>query len=527
MFSLVSILLAVGMAVISWDVFADAPPPSGARLAFAAGWLAPWFVGGWIRRRALRLRAGLPATIVPYERHVRRTPSRLRAAALGGYGAVLFGAGWPAWLRSNLDGWILVDEMLLIAPFVIAMGLAWLREGRILVDLELRDVPPRSFAIRQARLLAVPLVPLALMVVGYDVMEALGLAGYLESFEYVGWLFLVGFVGVLFSLAPFLFRVALETRPLPPGPVRADLEALARSMDFRCREILVWSTPHRIVNAAIIGFAPRLRYVLLTDGLLARLTRPELLAVFAHEAAHGRRGHPIVLAAFAIVFLLLFYAVSPWIPAEAITGGAVGILLLIAYWFVGFGFLSRRLEREADLFGAAALGRPEWMIAALARIEGLIGGSRGVAHWLSTWRHFSIGRRIETLRGYAQDPAALDRAHQVTRRFCVGLVVALAVTAAGAATRVPRDHAEGRVRFAMFEDDLEAFERAVDSGLGKYPRDPWFWFMRGIGQVERGEPAAAERSFRTALEAGASGALADAIESERAEIMQPRETDSR
>ncbi len=526
MFSLLSVLVAVGMAVVSWDLAADATVPSGMRWALLGAVLVPWWVGGVIRHRAVRLKEGLPASAERYERAVRRAGPRLRLSAMLAYGVVLFGAGWAAWLRSRFEGWVLVDEILLLAPYLIATGLAWLREARLLVDLGLHDGSPARFAIRQYRMLAVPLAPLTLMALGYDGLSSVGWDGYVESFEYVGWVFLAVFVVVLFSVAPFLFRFALDTRPLPAGPLRDDLETLARSMNFKCREILVWRTPSRTVNAAIVGFAPSARYVLLTDGLIARLTRPELLAVFAHEAAHGRRGHPIVLALFATVFLLLFYALSPWIPSDAVTGGAVGIVLLVGYWFVGFGYLSRRLEREADLYGAAALGRPDWMIAALARIEMLVGRSRGLAHWLSTWRHFSIGRRIDTLRGFALDPGRLDLAHRVTRRFCVGLVVALAITAVGAASRVPRDHAEGRVRLAMFADDLDAFERAIDSGLGRYPSDPWFWFMHGLARVERGDLEAAERSFRTALEGGASGDLATAIEKERAELAQPRDAGS-
>src|SRR5262249_17899568 len=118
------------------------------------------------------------------------------------------------------------------------------------------------------------------------------------------------------------------------------------------------------------------------------------------------------------------------------------IMLVGAYIFVAFGFLSRRCERQADLFGCRAvscsdphcLGHTEktqlatsskalcpmgirTFIRALDRVAAVNGISRGKPGWLQSWLHSTIARRVDFLENVIVD---LGLARRFQRR--VGLV---------------------------------------------------------------------------------------------------------
>jgi STE24 endopeptidase len=133
------------------------------------------------------------------------------------------------------------------------------------------------------------------------------------------------------------------------------------------------------------------------------------------------------------------------------------VALLGTYIFVVFGFLSRRCERQADLFGCRAVscGRGDCtghytdeaslprgdglcptgirtFISALDKVAFLNGISRDRPGWLQSWQHSTIARRVQFLFDVLQKPH-LERHFQRTV-FLVksGLFLALLGVAAGA-----------------------------------------------------------------------------------------------
>ena len=289
--------------------------------------------------------------------------------------------------------------------------------------------------------------------------------------------------------APLIVRPLLGLRAMPAGPVRARLEAVARRLGFRYTNLLVWKTHGAVANAMIIGVLPRARYVVFTDRLLDEMPPDELDAVFGHEAGHARHGHIGYYAAFlvlsltALVALVMYGAQHLDALAAADPDGwaarlgrddagwmAVPPLALAgAYLFVVFGYLSRRCERQADIFGCrtvscgnpACTGHdeatryPEGGTAlcptgirtcarALERVyyangfDGADGGPRtlrsvlrGAGAWLRAWQHAPMPRRVAFLLSLIDDPA---RERRFQRRvfllrwgLAVGLVAALVV----------------------------------------------------------------------------------------------------
>jgi STE24 endopeptidase len=113
------------------------------------------------------------------------------------------------------------------------------------------------------------------------------------------------------------------------------------------------------------------------------------------------------------------------LPLLAVLGG---------YIFAVFGFLSRRCERQADIFGCRAVscGRPDCagheegvclqpagrglcptgiltFIAALEKVAFLNGISRDRPGWLQSWQHSTIACRVEFLQRMLADPALEPR----------------------------------------------------------------------------------------------------------------------
>jgi len=419
---------------------------------------------------------------------------------------------------SAIGDWVLLDEVIVFLPFLLASAAVWIQALRI--ERHVRPVRRwRSHLARKGRLVVAPLLPLAALVTFDDLGRILGLRDYLELFDYVGLLLLILFVGVLFLVAPFLIRFALDTRSLPPGAVRDELEGLCRRIGFRCRDILVWRTDGRILNAAVVGLTARLRYVLVTDLLLWKLDPGEVRAVFAHEAAHARNGHPWLLLLFAAAFLLVVYPLGDVLASQPPVAATLVLLAVLAVYWVGlFGFLSRRIEREADLDGAFAAGGPGGMVRALRRIEALHGSRPG---WLSSFRHYSNPRRVETLLRGALDPGLREAARRTRRRlFLFALVLAVA-GASWTATRIPRRHAEGRVRLAFHEERFEEAGRLARTFAKRYPREPWFVFMQGYAALEQGRRREALELFRRALALEPDPRFVRVIRGEIREIAPP------
>ena len=167
---------------------------------------------------------------------------------------------------------------------------------------------------------------------------------------------------IVFLLAPEVLRRVLQTEPLPPGPLRRRLEELCHRTGMRYRQILLWRTQNNMGNAAVMGFIPQVRYVLLSDLLLETMTDEQIEAVFAHEIGHVVHRHMAWYVVFFIILGMLFAGpgqaladqLDAWgLPEQFI--GALGMMGFVGGMLLGFGFLSRRCERQADVYAARTM----------------------------------------------------------------------------------------------------------------------------------------------------------------------------
>jgi len=219
-------------------------------------------------------------------------------------------------------------------------------------------------------------------------------------------------------IAPLFNRYS----PLPDGPLRARLEALARDAGFHTRGLYVVDASRRSghSNAYFAGFfRPR---IVLFDTLLQEMSVDETAAVLAHEIGHYRAYHvhrrlavglaAQLLALFVLSRLLawppLFHAFGfegPSLHAAlaltALGGGAFTFFLapLESWW-------SRRQEYEADRYSVRIARAPEALRAALVKLNGQNLANLHPHPWYSAWNdsHPPLAERLAAIEGPAPPP---------------------------------------------------------------------------------------------------------------------------
>ena len=488
LFLLVALFLAFGAeSIVTPGEIAPASVP--VRLGMIGGWIIGVgalarlvAVGVVFRTRRPGWRRG------PSPRRLFRWGSKLVGwATLGGYAWVVLGLDWPEVVRS-VWGWrdsVLVDEILILAPFLAAQVAAWWgmapgdRASRSEVERLLGGGASRPsvgrYVVNQARQSLGMVLPAALIfALGQDLARQIAPRRAADPNFQMGLMIALG--GSVLILAPAFVRLSWPTRSLTDGPLRDRLERVATRFRFRCTDILVWDTGGVVVNAGVTGATPWYRYVLLTDALIDGLNDHEIAAVFGHEVGHARHRHLAFFGLFFVgsvgVMTLLgasldestLRAVLPvelaptWMTMAQ--GGAV-LLAGVTYFGLVFGHLSRRFERQADVFGARAVScdqadcppHPDpYQIhapATLARLDerapicpvGLrtfvnalraVATLNGIDPTARSWRHGSIARRVaflELLEGRPERERAFQ-AGVVRLRIGLGLLLTLAVVLA-------------------------------------------------------------------------------------------------
>lgn len=266
----------------------------------------------------------------------------------------------------------------------------------------------------------------------------------------------VAMIPLLILFMPLFIKPILGLRTMPAGPVRNQLEVMARRLHFHCSDFLLWPTHGASANAMIVGLMPRVRYVIFTDRILEEMPPEELSAVFGHEVGHAKHGHipyyavfltlsMSVLAALLILIARILDREGVELPRWAEGWIALPPVVLAAtYVFLVFGFLSRRCERQADVYGcrsvscanptctghdAGTIYAPRarslcptgirTFVRALERVDFVNGASigeptphrptlgeiiRGLLKWLRAWQHSTMARRVAFLLSLIDNP---------------------------------------------------------------------------------------------------------------------------
>ena len=245
-------------------------------------------------------------------------------------------------------------------------------------------------------------------------------------------------IGQLIFFAVFLILLVIFLPPfikfwwgcssLPQTEKKESVIHFLRKSGFQYKDILRWPLLEgRMMTAGVMGLLPKFRYILVTDSLLDMLSKEELNAVMAHEIGHIKYKHIL----FYVLFLLGYMAISiglfdiffhimaahPWLfellrsQKETQIGifyslFSVPVMLSVIFYFrYIMGFFMRNFERQADLYSAQLIGRPEPTIMSLEKIAQMSGQIRNHP----SWHHFSIAERVECLWKSLEDPQLIKR----------------------------------------------------------------------------------------------------------------------
>jgi len=443
-----------GSGVIAWLIV-------GVQVAFPVG------VAAVYARQVKMVLDREPAWLPAAQRKLARAGANVRTALAVGLAASLYLTEWSVMVRhwrwtSAVYG---CDELVMLSPFFAAMILSWIAlypadkaVRRVSLELQLWASNPvhpiwrlptyLSFMLRHHVLIIfIPMVPI---VMANDFVHVRGAA--IRRFVGVAWAdqaVLVAVAGLVFLIAPVLLRFVWHTRPLPPGHLRNRLDGLCKRIGLAYRQILIWESDGMVVNAAVMGLFRPVRYILLSDGLLEMMDDDKIEAVFGHEAGHVKHRHIQFYLLFAILSMLIVGGATElaiWQWPGLLRGQSMAqdylqvaaMAMIVFVWAFGFGYVSRRFEWQADLFGAKSVTPPaercdhpclyhqtaefvspdpvpvcEPICAtgtavfadALERIAFL----NGIPAEAKSWRHSSIAHRVRMLRSYAQDPSKAAR----------------------------------------------------------------------------------------------------------------------
>lgn len=400
-----------------------------------------------------------------------------RAAVLGVFTGSVIVAGWLDAVRSLVGDPPGLDELIALLPPVGV--LAWLWWAFAPIDRRVRDAgllrrldegepidrpPTRGEFVwdHMRHSVLIVLVPILLLISWSELIETLLRLPERPSGEMtrrdllaIG-LQLAGVLAVL-SAAPLMLRFMWSTRPLGPGALRDRLMDLCRAHRVRCSSILVWRSRTGMLNGAMVGVLPWLRYVLLTDALLERLSGEQVEAVMAHEVGHARRHHLPWLLASIIASVGVCWSGAELIARamsdRGMIAGHLGAWLALGLTVAGiaagllvFGAVSRRFELQADAFAAQHLsgmarGRrdnamliTEDAVRAMAGALGEVAYQNHIPPRKFTFRHGSIRGRQQALARLIGRPVhALPIDCRVRRVKLITLIGLAALIVMGAA----------------------------------------------------------------------------------------------
>lgn len=217
--------------------------------------------------------------------------------------------------------------------------------------------------------------------------------GLIRKFPKSWWIWGAGAMTAMAAFAALIVPVFINPlfntySELDQGPVRDRIVAMAESQNVPAEHIYLFdaSKQTKRISANVSGLGPTIR-ISLNDNLLNRTSLPETAAVMGHELGHYVLSHVYkMIAAFALVFGLLFFAASRMVPAMINRWGqrwqvrgpddvAAVPVYMISLAVLGTimtpltNSIIRWNESEADAFGLDVAREPDGFAQAAMRLS--------------------------------------------------------------------------------------------------------------------------------------------------------------
>ena len=294
---------------------------------------------------------------------------------------------YDRWLASLARPFILQGIMFFIllhlAQTVLEMPFSLYRNFSLENRYGFNTMTPATWLSDVAKSTLLSLLLISLLVAG---AFALILASPRSWWLWV-WLFLTVVSLSLIYLSPLVIEPLFSKfEPLHSAELKKAIQSLMGKAGIEVRRVLQMDASRRSKhsNAYFSGIG-KVKRIVLYDTLLERLDTPEILAVLAHEAGHWKRHHLLkrlaateavtLFSCFTAFYLLsegnlpaLFDIDKASLPAQLVLLGFLFSLPLAVFAPLG-NWLSRRQERQADLFAAELSATPEALASALVKMS--------------------------------------------------------------------------------------------------------------------------------------------------------------
>ena len=326
----------------------------------------------------------------------------------------------------GLDGCFLIDELLILIPFVLSWDIA---------DLIRQIIKPKSSDVfwQNAKMQSLALIPVSAILLTQDIGSAWEPFRQIEKPIYV-----VIIAGTPFVL-PWMLAAIWRFQPIPVGPLRDAVVETVGQAETRFSQMLVWNSQNRLTNAAVCGLIPRLRYLLISDGLIEKLSTQELRAIVAHEAAHVKNRHLIYSCLSILLPCLSVVILNQMLNLGSSTDALNHLLILVAMfcWLLMHRFVCRCFEHHADIEACRILSSidnktfdTDSVHEYSSALQKLNFGDDDDSDW---W-HPSTGFRVHLLENCSSDPSvlqALELRISTIQRSILGSVAFLSLVASG------------------------------------------------------------------------------------------------
>lgn len=373
------------------------------------------------------LRASIPSKNIAIRYH--RIQSRLSIMALGALAIEVYVFGLKDFFQvlPGFDRSLTLSGIVGLALYLFHLMVIWFWAYPVYRHIFGTSLSRKSFIRWHLAFHSGLLLPWLLIALVSDLLEYLAAPNMPQS--ELGQILLFGVVFALFlCLAPGLVVRLWGCSPIPAAGLRLELDDFCRRHRFRIGNFLLWPLfGGELLTAAVMGVLPRIRYILITQGLLDLLAVDELKAVVAHEMGHVRRYHAFFFLLLFICYAILAYAyldplllfimknptVLRWALAAqeshhalySILNSLPIILAMVLYFRYLFGYFLRNSERQADLYALCLIGHPFTLVSSLQKIAIQSGSTED----LPSWHHFSIRQRIQCLLRCHENPSLIRR----------------------------------------------------------------------------------------------------------------------
>ncbi len=200
------------------------------------------------------------------------------------------------------------------------------------------------------------------------------------------WLYCIAlilvFLVLMLWLAPALILPIYNKLTPLQGPIRNEIDNLARKAGFPARDVLTMDGSRRSghANAFFTGIG-KTKKIIFYDTLLEQITPSQILSVLAHEIGHYVLGHVRKRLLMSVIGLILFFTLIGSLRDQLLLYPSLGFqtpsdyaaLLIFSLLFSELAFpfgliqtrISRKHEYESDAFAISVTGDPESLIEAL------------------------------------------------------------------------------------------------------------------------------------------------------------------